>query len=117
MILSFPGSAWERAAPQAPPADTTLIPLLMLHEAEPREQCVPTQSVGTRKPTSLAFCSDGSSNPTFSRLPHARRMGAARIHLARLAAQAGKLARQVRADSTSVRGAGQHACPLRARQR
>src|SRR5260370_23700241 len=35
--LWFPGSAWEPGAPEAPP-----------HEAEPRGQCVPRQSLGTR---------------------------------------------------------------------
>ena len=39
---SFPGSAWERTAWQALPAETTP------REAEPRGQCVPRQSLGTR---------------------------------------------------------------------
>jgi precorrin-4 C11-methyltransferase len=39
---SFPGSAWEHTAREAPP------PLADTSEAEPREQCVPRQSLGTR---------------------------------------------------------------------
>jgi len=40
--LSFPGSAWERTAREALP------PFVCRREAEPRKQCVPRRSLGTR---------------------------------------------------------------------
>src|SRR5665213_3305497 len=42
VVSSFPGSAWERTAWQALPAEW------IRREAEPRIQCVPRQSLGTR---------------------------------------------------------------------
>src|SRR2546423_957621 len=39
---SFPGSAWERAAREA------LTPVKNRSEAEPRKQCIPRRSLGTR---------------------------------------------------------------------
>jgi hypothetical protein len=44
--FSFPGSAWERAVRQAPPAATHLRSLLQQIEAEPRRQCGPKRSLG-----------------------------------------------------------------------
>src|SRR5438552_3766971 len=43
---SFPGSAWERTAREAPPGRGASL------EAEPPDQCVPRRSLGTRM---LAF--------------------------------------------------------------
>jgi hypothetical protein len=51
---SFPGSAWERDASQAPPADS------MNEEAEPRGQCVPRRSLGTSR-DGLNHCTDSEA--------------------------------------------------------
>jgi precorrin-4 C11-methyltransferase len=53
VILSFPGSAWERTAPEAPPPVAAPgegdIHVIAISEAEPRGQCVPRRSLGTRE--------------------------------------------------------------------
>src|SRR5262249_33303842 len=50
VIFSFPDSAWERPARQALPAGWCLaLNCGPVGEAEPRGQCLPRQSLGTRK--------------------------------------------------------------------
>src|SRR5665213_1132272 len=54
--FSFPGSAWERTVCEALPR------VLSNRQAEPARQCVPRQSLGTRKPGNEELFRSGGEN-------------------------------------------------------